>query len=197
MDVQLRSKPSEIGLVAPQDRWLAAFHAGDRDAIERTYRDHYRAVTVAVGRLLREADAETVTHEVFFRLLSDRNLRENFQGGSLPAWLTRVATNSAIDHRRRYGREQGHPGEGTTAQADAGEAVGRADDELEAKLLVERFARECLPAEWRAVFDARFLRHLSQRAAAMELGMRRTTLSYQEGRIRALLTQFLVRTERP
>jgi RNA polymerase sigma-70 factor (ECF subfamily) len=182
--------------VAPEGEWLASFHAGDARVIERCYRDHHRTVAAAVRRMLSAADAETVTHEVFYRLLSNRSLRESFEGGNFVAWLTRVATNSAIDHRRRYRREQGHPVEGIWSLQDSGAEADRLDDELEAKRLVERFCRECLPAEWRPVFHARFIRHLPQRAAAAEIGMRRSTLAYQETRIRALLTQFLLRTER-
>ncbi|MDP9034592.1 MAG: sigma-70 family RNA polymerase sigma factor [Myxococcota bacterium] len=196
VDAELPVKSPEIGGVAPGDPWLGAFHAGDRKAIERSYREHYRTVAATVGRLLSEADAETVTHEVFYRLLSNRALRENFEGGNFVAWLTRVARNSAIDHRRRYARERSHSDEDTASPRNDEPATRRLDDELEAKRLIERFCRECLPVVFRGVFDARFLRHLSQRAAAAELGMRRTTLAYQEGRVRALLVKFLLRAER-
>src|ERR1700722_15058986 len=86
--------------------WLAEFHAGDRLVLERCYRENYRGVIRAAGRLLTGADAETVTHEVFYRLLTSGRLRESFQGGNLEAWLTQVATNPARDHLRRLRREQ-------------------------------------------------------------------------------------------
>ncbi|HEX4628097.1 MAG TPA: RNA polymerase sigma factor [Gemmatimonadales bacterium] len=184
-----------MATVFPEDPWLAAFHGGDRSVMERCYRDHYRTVATAVRRILTDADAETVTHEVFYRLLSDRGMRESFQGGNLAAWLTRVAMNGALDHRRRYRREANGSPENATADADPGTAE-RADDDLAAKQLVDRFRRECLPPEWDALFDARFLRALPQRLAAKELGMHRTTLVYREARIRALLRKFLIRTER-
>ncbi len=175
------------------DPWLAAFHAGQRAAIEGCYRDHFPVVSAAVARVLPPADAETVTHEVFYRLLSDVNLRANFQGGNLGAWLARVATNSALDFRRRRKWEQSHGDESNLESPAAPDAA----DALEAKRLVERFRRECLPPKWAAVFEARFLRQLPQRAAAEELGMSRTTLVYQELRVRKLLTRFLLRAERP
>jgi RNA polymerase sigma-70 factor (ECF subfamily) len=180
-----------------EDRWLAAFHDGDRAVLEQCYREHYGAVAAAIRPILGDADAETVTHEVFCRLLSDRTLRENFRGGCFTAWLTRVATNGALDHRRRYRREQSDFPESTAAQADPGAAAARAEDELWAKVLVDRFRSECLPPEWDKLFDARFLRHLPQRVAARELGMHRTTLVYREARIRRLLTRFLLRRDRP
>jgi RNA polymerase sigma-70 factor (ECF subfamily) len=179
--------------------WLADFHAGDRVVLERCYRDSYRSVIRAVGRLLRGADAETVTHEVFYRLLSNARFRENFQGGSLDAWLAQVATNLARDLLRRQRREQPEEA-GRDAEARA-EADKRAEgatfaDQVEAKLLVERFRAERLPPEWGPVFDARFLRQLPQREAALELGIPRTTLVYQEQRVRALLEDFLLRGDK-
>jgi RNA polymerase sigma-70 factor (ECF subfamily) len=178
-----------------EDRWLAGFHAGDRAVVAQCYRHHYRTVAAAVGRMLPTADTETVTHEVFYRLLSDPHLRSNFQGGNFAAWITRVATHSAIDYLRRCRREQS--GCAFAPEVDAVAAASRVDDELDAKALVERFRRDCLPPEWAGVFDARFLRQMPQREAANELGIQRTTLVYREVRIRKLLTQFLLRAKQP
>jgi RNA polymerase sigma-70 factor (ECF subfamily) len=184
---------SSEGMPAVVSEWLAGFHAGDRSVLEQCYRDHYRGVVHAVRRFLVGADAETVTHEVFFRLLWNAKLRENFQGGSFDAWLTQVATNLARDHLRRYRREQSMPPE--AAPGDETPPAGGLADEVEAKMTIDRFRRERLPAGWEGVFDARFLRQLSQRDAAKELGMHRTTLVYQEQRIRVLLREFLLRGE--
>ena len=181
--------------MSSQGPWLSAFHAGERWAVERCYREHYQAVADAIGRLLPTADAETVTHEVFYRLLSDQSFREGFRGGFFGAWIVRVARNRALDHLRRRKRELSEAID--DQELDARFAAQRIEDELEAKLLVERFRRELLPPKWADVFEARFLRQLTQRDAAAQLGIRRTTLLYQEYRIRALLTRFLVRLEDP
>jgi RNA polymerase sigma-70 factor (ECF subfamily) len=175
----------------PLDGWLADFHAGDRTVLERCYRDHYDGLIRVVSRLLRGADAETVTHEVFYRLLYNAKMRESFHGGNLEAWLHQVATNLARDHLRRYKREEPERLHAGPRAGDDG--AGEMTDEVEAKMLIERFRREHLPAEWAGVFDARFLRQLSQRDAASELGLPRTTLVYQEQRIRASLQDFLLR----
>jgi RNA polymerase sigma-70 factor (ECF subfamily) len=169
--------------------WIADFHAGDRGVLEQCYRDHFRAVVSTIGRLLKGADAETVTHEVFYRLLSNARLRENFQGGNFDAWLMQVATNAARDYLRRYRREQP---EAPDAASSEGLSSASAD-EVDAKMTVGRFQRECLPPELAGVFEARFLRQLSQREAADELGMPRTTLVYQEQRVRSLLEDFVLR----
>jgi RNA polymerase sigma-70 factor (ECF subfamily) len=178
------------------DRWLSGFHSGDRAVLEQCYRDHYRTVAAAASRLLSSVDAETVTHEVFYRLLSDAEMRASFRGGSLAGWLVRVTTNSAIDHLRRARRERPSELEEHAGPA-SNRAAARLEEELEAKWLVARFRRECLPPEWVGVFETRFLRQLPQRQAAKELGMHRTTLVYQEQRIRDLLEKFLLGASKP
>jgi RNA polymerase sigma-70 factor, ECF subfamily len=178
---------------ADEGAWLADFHAGRRAALERCYRECYPTVHRAVGRVLGGADQESVVHEVFYRVLSREELRRGFQGGSLKAWLATVAVHLATDHVRRQQRERAAI---ATAHAEAA-AEGPSctgpegtPEAHEARALIERFQREVLPRKWAPVFEARFLRQLSQREAARELAMHRTTLAYQELRIRALLGRF-------
>jgi RNA polymerase sigma-70 factor (ECF subfamily) len=139
--------------------------------------------------VLGGADLETVVHEVFFRLMSNEDLRKAFRGGDLAAWLVVIARHHAIDYVRRRGREE--PAGLEVAGAANPPQDGFAS-RAEAALLVEKFCRELLPPKWRAVFEARFLRHLSQTEAANALRMSRTTLLYQELRIRRLLRVFLL-----
>jgi RNA polymerase sigma-70 factor (ECF subfamily) len=170
------------------DRWLADFHAGHRPVLEQCYREHYGTVQRAVGRVLSGADQETVIHEVFYRLISREEVRRSFRGGSLKAWLGTVAHHLALEYVRRRQREQGAI---ERSQEPAEESV-EVSEESDARLLIERFKRECLPAKWHAVFEARFLQQLPQREAARLLDIHRTTLAYQELRIRALLRRFLL-----
>jgi RNA polymerase sigma-70 factor (ECF subfamily) len=173
------------------ENWLDDFYSGSRSALERCYREHFDTVSNAVGRVLRGADQETVIHEVFLRLISDESLRRNFAGGSMRSWLTTVARNHAIDYRRRLSHEQSLVG--THEIVDATDRFSAA---AEARLIVERFRSEVLPAKWAGVFETRFLAQLDQREAARKLGISRTTLAYQEHRVRALLTRYLRRGER-
>ncbi|AKU94396.1 RNA polymerase sigma-70 factor, ECF subfamily [Labilithrix luteola] len=173
--------------------WLARFHAGERRVLEECYREHFARVVGVSARLVGPIDAETVAHEIFFRLLSSAEFRRGYQGGSLGSWLSQVATNAAIDNLRRRKREV--PSE--NAPLEATPPVDELEQEVMAKVLVERFRRECLPPKWEGVFDARFLRQLPQRDAARELGIHRTTLVYQEARIRSLLERFLLDSESP
>jgi RNA polymerase sigma-70 factor (ECF subfamily) len=180
--------PAFVDASDDQSSWIEGFHAGDRALLEACYRDHYAAVERAVGQVLVGADRDTVVHEVFFRVLSSGPFRQNFRGGTFRAWLTTAARNQAIDHYRRWRRE----GDLEEAPPVSPDAETDWQSQADARLLVERFRKEQLPAKWAAVFEARFLRQLNQRDAARELGMSRTTLAYQEMRIRSLLERFLL-----
>jgi RNA polymerase sigma-70 factor (ECF subfamily) len=169
--------------------WLARFHAGERSALEELYRDHVAGLHQAVGKILDGANRETVVHEVFFRLMTNETMRRGFDGASIGGWLRTVARNHAIDFHRRLARETGESEEPTERSPSP------IADRVEAKLLIERFKRDVLPAKWAGVFEARFIRELDQREAARSLGISRTTLAYQEMRVRSLLRGFLLNDE--
>lgn len=161
--------------------------------MEECYRDYYQVVEAAVRGMLREADTETVIHEVFFALLSEPKTRQGFEGGSLAAWLRTLAKNRALDLLRRQQLERRAAPEAARQMqtADPGPSEQRAD----ARAFLARFEQRCLPHRWRAVFETRFVQQLSQREAATKLGISRTTLAYQEHRIRALLKKQILRTQ--
>lgn len=171
--------------------WLDRFHAGDARILEECYRLHVGRALAAASRILNDVDAETVTHEVFYRLLSDAGMRRSFSGGNLGAWIAQVATHAAIDVHRRKRREVGENALDHAAHVDP----ARQEAEVEARLLIERFRRGHLPEKWQSVFEARFIRQLPQREAARELGIQRSTLAYQEQQVRELLTAFLLAAE--
>jgi RNA polymerase sigma-70 factor, ECF subfamily len=175
--------------------WLERFHRGERDVLEACYRDHFGRVGAAVGSVLRGADRETVVHEVFYRLLSDAHLRSSFRGGAFEAWLSSVAHHQAIDYWRQQQRES-VDGQGSDLPPVEPEAPS-ADACVELRLFVHRFRTETLPAKWLPVFDARFINQLDQREAARRLGIRRTTLAYQELQIRRLLRRFVRKGQMP
>ena len=157
--------------------------------LDEVYRGHLDAVHRSAGGVLGGADLETVVHEVFFRLMSNDDLRKGFHGGDLAAWLVVIARHHAIDYVRRREREE--PAGLEVADSADSPRDGFAS-RAEAALLVQKFCRDVLPPKWHAVFEARFLRHLSQTEAATALRMSRTTLLYQELRIRRLLHVFLL-----
>jgi RNA polymerase sigma-70 factor (ECF subfamily) len=179
---------------AAADDWLQAFHAGRRPCMEQCYREHFDTVDRAVRGILLGADRETVVHEVFLRLLADSSLRCRFHGGAFAAWLRTVARNQAIDYARRRRLELA-----LLDQAGAAELAveDRLDQRTDVRRALERFRTEVLPPKWQPVFVARFVEGQDQSAAARSLGIPRTTLAYQEFRIRKLLRRFMLRGERP
>jgi RNA polymerase sigma-70 factor (ECF subfamily) len=188
----MSSLPEAAPLAA--DIWLANFHDGTPEAMGVFYRDHFATVDAAVGGILQGADRETVVQDVFARLMSDRRLRLAFQGGRLTAWLRTLSRNLAVDfaRHRTFERPDGLvPGQ---ERADTHEVLER---RVEANVLIERFRRNCLPPKWSAVFEARFVRQMDQAAAARHVGINRTTLAYQEYRIRSLLRRFALRGAEP
>jgi RNA polymerase sigma-70 factor (ECF subfamily) len=175
---------------ADASAWLRRFQEGDHAVLEEVYRQHFVTVARAVGLLLEPADKETAIHEVFLRLLTQPSLRSSFREGDLGAWLAVVARNHAIDCARRRSREL--PA-GTGADLRATETGDSGESSTLARMLIERFRVEVLPPKWAGVFELRFIRQLSQVEAAGLLGVRRTTLAYQEARVRRLLRRFLLK----
>ena len=171
--------------------WLALFHAGSREVIADCYVDHFASVERAVGRILKGADKETVIHELFLRLMTNESLRRTFQGGSFRAWISTVARNQAVDYWRRQQFEV--PAGAPEDVAGEREDAARFEHQVEAQLTIDRFRSECLPEKWRQVFELRFIQQLGQPEAARALGMHRTTLIYQEYRVRSLLRRFVLR----
>ncbi len=173
--------------------WLDRFHRGDKALIGEVYCEQQGAVLAVARRYLTEAEAEACAHDVFLRMVQKRSFRENYQGGSLRAWLCTVTRNRAIDIVRRQGRMEKTEPQDLERLAGAVEG-DRFVQAAEARRVVDTFRREVLPEKWRGVFDQRFIHQRSQREAAGELQMRRSTLAYQEGQIRSLLEQHLLST---
>jgi RNA polymerase sigma-70 factor (ECF subfamily) len=185
--------PARIdGPSAGAPNWLEEFHAGTSEAMRQCYAEHFASVEHAVARVLHGADKETVVHEVFFRLLSEPALRLTFRGGSLRAWIATIARNAAVDYWRRQQHER-PSGSAEDVLADMPDMC-RFDARVEARVMIERF-RSIVPAKWRDVFEVRFVQQLDQSEAARLLGVHRTTLLYQEYRVRKLLQKFLLQKE--
>lgn len=174
--------------------WLERFHKGDRAILESCYEDHFQAVDHVIGSILGPVDKEMVLQEVFLKILSDAHIRKNFMGGSFHAWIVTLARNRAIDYLRHQKRERNIQAHYVaTLKSEAHPPV---HNEVEAKLLIDRFRSEHLPTKLRPVFELRFIEQLDQYEAAKQLNMGRTTLAYQERRVRNMLRAFLLKLEK-
>ena len=180
------------GTTPADSEWLQRFHAGERRAMAECYRDHFDTVDAVVGRFVSGADRETIIHDVFYQLIARRELRENFQGGSFRAWLTTVTKNQTIDYLRRHRRYRATLEKFARNPDAEPEAI---DERAERKQLTEDL-KSTIPERWQKLFQVRFVEQLSQREAAERLGIARTTLVYQELRIRGLVARW-VRQRQP
>lgn len=178
-----------------QDQWLRCFHRGDRWSFAHCYEEHLGGVAWAVGQVLSGVDRETVVQDVFCRLFAEEDLRRNFTGGNFGAWIITVARRQAIDFRRKRDRERPTDPHRLQQAEEAAQPESGPDRSAELRSLVERFLT-ILPVKWHGVFRARFLDHLDQRSAAARLGLRRTTLAYQEMQIRRRLRRFVLEQDR-
>jgi RNA polymerase sigma-70 factor (ECF subfamily) len=188
-----RTHPPKI--TAQNDRseaeeWLEAFQEGDREVIEDIYRQHYGSVDRAIGTMLSAADKETLIHEVFFAVISQKRVRMGFRGGSIRAWLCSVAKNRATDFLRHQRCVQNVDHQVATGLVSNIPVPDEA--RTDARRMIADFSKEHLPDKWQPVFDARFIRQMTQREAASALAASRTTLAYREQQIRRRLRRYLL-----
>jgi RNA polymerase sigma-70 factor (ECF subfamily) len=194
---QMAASPDDSGPLRPavDEDWLQAFYAGQRACMAECYQKHFDLVDRAVGTVLTSADRETLVHEVFFRLLTDASLRRGYSTGSLRSWLWVVARNQAIDFARRRRHEVLLPAD-SLPEHDAEAMEDPLEQRMHVRLTLERFRAQVLPPKWERVFQTRFVQQEDQPTAARLLLMSRTTLAYQEYRIRNLLRRFVLKGER-
>src|SRR4026207_1775668 len=105
---------------------------GDRTALEELYLLHfdriYSYLHMSVGN---RHDAEDLTTQVFVKMLESIG-KFRWRSAPFSAWLFRIAHNLAMDHFRASKRGQPEeevpepdPGEGSAAEAEAFESIGR------------------------------------------------------------------------
>lgn len=177
------------------DEWLARFYEGDREVIAQLYTEHATTVAHAVGTILTGTDRESAIHDVFVALMESEAMRRRFSGGSISAWLRQIARNRALDIFRQRKRRAVLDQQQAQDEDVALPSPEHQAESLWLEKLIAHIKSEVLPPKWHPVFEARFVKHLSQRDAAKVLRMRRTTLAYQEARVRAALKKFMLSRE--
>jgi RNA polymerase sigma-70 factor (ECF subfamily) len=194
----------------PGDRQLLRrFRAGERAALEQVYWAYVDRVEHIIrnGFVLRErglpvpgaggnhADVAELTQEVFARAFAPA-ARLAYDGlREYAPYLDAIARNLLVDRARDRGREipatDEHLREACDPFPPAAEPAWADPDTV---ALVASYLAG-LPAELRAVHDARYVRSLSQRDAAVDLGISRQQLRTLEQRLRDGLGRDLRRRE--
>jgi RNA polymerase sigma-70 factor (ECF subfamily) len=178
---------------------LAAFRAGDRQALERVYRLHARAVERYLLTLARTRGghatppslATDLLQEVFIRAFS-KEARLGYDGlHDYGHYLAAVARNCFIDVVRSRSREVLLQPEDMPADLElAPEPADWCDPHSLAVL--EAYVSD-LPDRLRAVYQRRFLEDLSQEQTATAMGITRRAVRTAERRLRTGLRRALVK----
>ncbi len=152
---------------------LERFTRGDLDAFELLFREFHRDVYAWLVRLTRDPGAaEDLTVDVFWRIY--RAHARFDPSRSFGAWARRIASNAALDHLRRTGRERTPP---MPRAAPAGESAARRDRDVR----VER-AFLTLPPRLRIVAELALIGEWPQDEIANALGISRSAVKSRAAR---------------
>ena len=187
---------------------LQRFREGEPSALETVYRAHVNSVARTISSVLRRhratsrtvagreiaSDVPDLVQEAFARAF-EPEARRNFDGvREYGPYLRQIARNVAIDHlRRRWQRMVRDTAFLVDAHAD-GERPNEHPADLKTMALVGDYVAG-LPPEIRQVHEALYVRGLSQREAAMALGLGRQAVRTLEARLRRGLRSVLEASE--
>lgn len=202
---------TEINPVSDREH-LAAFRDGNRDALERVYREHVQEVAAFLrsGFMyttnerptrfpgVRDSfELESLVQEVFARAFAER-ARLAYDGlRPYGAFLTGIARHLVLDRLRKQARR----GE-VLAAPDVLDATPldtadheATEDERRGRELVTQFLQSACDERDRALYAARYERELSQVDAAEALGLTRIQVRRWETKFRERLLRFLKRAD--
>ncbi len=169
------------------EQLVSRAQAGDRDALEELYLEHfdriYSYLHLTVGN---RHDAEDLTTQTFVKMLESIS---RFRWGKAPfsAWLFRIAHNLAMDHfraRRRWQPEEEVPEPAGMVESSAEEEAMRALSSESMLDLIEQ-----LSDEQRQVLILKFVFDFSNDEAA-------TVLAKTEGAVKSLQHRALASLQR-
>jgi RNA polymerase sigma-70 factor (ECF subfamily) len=109
--------------------------------------------------------SEDLTSSVFEKAWRSRS---NFKGGSVQAWLYRIARNTLTDHWRKK-KELALDDESEIVDESSDDLAAALDTELEIERLEQ--ALLTLPAATRKLVELRFIEGLSAKAVAQQLNI--------------------------
>jgi RNA polymerase sigma factor (sigma-70 family) len=149
------------------------------DELERLYHDRYVGFRNALATVTGSYDtARDAVQEGFARAIERR---DDFRGGSLAAWVWRIALRAALDAHRRDGRVLSHVPEPSLLES-------RRDPILDQ-------AVRALPPRRRLIVFLRYFADLSYEEIAEACGVRIGTVSATLAQAREELAQALQKEE--
>lgn len=157
------------------------------DKAHRELFDRFSPVMMGVAiRYIKDiALAEDILQDGFIKVFN--NLHRFEHKGSLEGWIRRIIVNTALDHIRKYKKEQ------TNIELDNStfEVVQKSEVEgqLQAEVLLEIIKE--LPEGYRVVFNMYAIEGYSHKEIAKELKVTESTSKSQYSRARALLRTLL------
>jgi RNA polymerase sigma factor (sigma-70 family) len=162
---------------------LLAFYEGRQDVIHRIYVTHGAALLRQLRRYAGAAEAEAVVHDLFVELLKNHELRHQFKGGQMLAWLRQIGRLKALEYLRKAGRHvpQDLPEIGISPEGD-----------VEARELLARFLAGSVPGAQQRFFGLRFLERRTQVEISACLGVPRSTLEGWEHKLLRKLRAFVM-----
>lgn len=173
---------------------------GDLEAFNHlvlAYQDQVYHHSFAI--LSEQASAEDVTQEVFLRAF---RAMQRFRGGSLRAWLLRIATNACYDElrRRKHTDNRLVHSEENEGETDFMESIPSHEasaeeqiEQIELRLAIQRGLAE-LPLEYRLVAELVDVLGLDYAEAAASLGIPQGTVKSRLSRARQGLRRRLLRS---
>lgn len=191
-----------VPVAEPNDEALAARAAvGDDSAFEQIVRRYQARLFRLACRLTSDTDAPDVLQETFLQVY--RHL-PSFRGESqFGTWLYRIATNTALMHRRTATRRPAESLDRFLPRFDAAgkhvatpdelQVASRADELLDRQFLAEK-ARDGiarLPELYREAFVLRDLEEMSTADVARVLGVEPATVRQRVHRARLMLRGYL------
>jgi RNA polymerase sigma-70 factor (ECF subfamily) len=176
---------------------LEAFRRGDRDALETVYWAYVDRVASVARRFVAPNEAADLVQDVFLRAFEEKNRRAYDGLRDYGPYLGTIARNLLVDRARRMGREllaeDGTFEELADLPANENDAPPWADTET--MNVVERYIAALSP-ELRDLHEARYVKGLPQRAAAVSLGISRQQLRTREAQLRDGLRDALEKSGR-
>jgi RNA polymerase sigma factor (sigma-70 family) len=177
------------------------FRAGDRRAMEQVYQANVEWLTRFVSANARRAgvrgageDVSDIVQETFARVLDDRSRASFDPARPFRPYLANVARHVVIDSVRRARRR---PAVAAVAAALV-PAVAEDDARLMEAVLAQVTARAReLPPELRSTYQAVFVDGLSQRRAAVSLGVGRQVVRTRAGLVERWLQRLAGRWGNP